>query len=155
MRYTLLLLFAGCTPAVADVDRPGIIAELATHTACILFDLPDAPTPDVPIEGCVDGCTCNGTGRERTGDWLSTVDCRCPDGCDCKAASKQETPTPIAETVNDPPLVEVAPKWNEPPIVSVPQPPTPAKSQSGRVICRGGTCYWVEEGTGRRYRVVR
>lgn len=110
MRYAWLLLLVGCTPAVADVDRPGIIAELATHTACILFDLPDAPTPDVPIEGCVDGCTCNGTGREKTGDGLSTVDCRCPDGCDCKAASKQETPTPVAETVADPPLVPVAPK---------------------------------------------
>ena len=121
MRYAwLLLLVAGCTPAVADVDRPGIIAELATHTACILFDLPDAPTPDVPSEGCVDGCTCNGTGREKTGDGLSTVDCRCPDGCDCKAgnlpeipdssASKQETPAPVAKTVADPPLVPVGPK---------------------------------------------
>jgi hypothetical protein len=147
MRYTLLMLFAGCTPAVADVDRPGIIAELATHTACILFDLPDAPTPDVPIEGCVDGCTCNGTGREKTGDGLSTVDCRCPDGCDCKAgnyseipdsspASKQEAPTPVAETVDEPPLVPVAPKQS-----------------SGRVECRNGTCYWVEG--GRRYRIIR
>lgn len=149
MRYTLLLLFAGCTPAVADVDRPGIIAELATHTACILFDLPDAPTPDVPIEGCVDGCTCDGTGREKTGDGLSTVDCRCPDGCDCKPgnspempdsspASKQEPPAPVAETAADPPLVPVEPKQS-----------------SGRIECRNGTCYWVERSTGKRYRVIR
>ena len=145
MRYSVLLLFAGCTPAIADVDRPGIIAELATHTACVLFDQPDAP--DVPSEGCVDGCACNGTGREKTGDGLSTVDCRCPDGCDCKPsnspeipdsspASKQETPAPVAETVDDPPLVPVAPKQS-----------------SGRVECRNGTCYWVEG--GRRYRIVR
>jgi hypothetical protein len=143
MRYAWLLLLVGCTPAVADVDRPGIIAELATHTACILFDLSDAPSPDVPIEGCVDGCTCNGTGREKTGDGLSTVDCRCPDGCDCKSseipnssASKQETPTPVAETVDEPPLVPVAPKQS-----------------SGRIECRNGTCYWIEG--GRRYRIVR
>lgn len=136
MRYAILLLFVGCTPAIADVDRPGIIADLATHTACILFDLPDAPTPDLPSEGCVDGCTCNGTGREKTGDGLSTVDCRCPDGCDCKAASKQETPAPVAEKVNEPPLVPVAPKQT-----------------SGRIECRNGTCYWVEG--NRRYRVIR
>lgn len=147
MRYAILLLFAGCTPAIADVDRPGIIADLATHTACILFDLPDAPTPDVPSEECVNDCTCNGTGREKTGDGLSTVDCRCPDGCKCKAsnspeipnsspAPKQETPTPVAEKAADPPLVPVAPKQT-----------------SGRIECRNGTCYWVEG--NRRYRVIR
>lgn len=140
MRYAILLvLLSGCTPsAAAQIDRPKIISEIAVRTACVLFNQPGAPTPDGPIEGCVEGCTCNGTGREKTGDGLSTVDCRCPDGCDCKSASKQETPTPPAKTVADPPLVPVKPT-----------------ESSGRIECRNGTCYWVERSTGRRYRVIR
>lgn len=151
MRYAILLvLLSGCTPsAAAQIDRPKIISEIAVRTACVLFNQPGAPTPLGPVEGCVDGCTCNGTGREKTGDGLSTVDCRCPDGCDCKPgnspeipdsspASKQEPPAPVAETAADPPLVPVAPKQS-----------------SGRIECRNGTCYWVERSTGKRYRVIR
>ena len=136
MRYAILLvLLAGCE-TVAEIDRANIVAELATRTATVWHNLPKAPTPDVPSEGCVDGCTCNGTGREKTGDGLSTVDCRCPDGCKCKAATKQEMPTPAVKTVDEPPLVPVAPK-----------------QAGGYMECRNGTCYWIEN--GKRYRVIR
>lgn len=147
MRYAIfLVLLAGCE-TVAEINRANIVAELATRTATVWHNLPKAPTPDVPSEGCVDDCTCNGTGREKTGDGLSTVDCRCQDGCECKAsnspeipdsspATKQETPTPAAKTVDEPPLVPVAPK-----------------QAGGYMECRNGTCYWIEN--GKRYRVIR
>ena len=50
-------------------------------------DTPD--TPPAPADGCVDGCTCGGTGKERSGDGILVFDCRCPDGCKCKQ-SKEE-----------------------------------------------------------------
>ena len=146
----LLIIASGCvttrTPSLSDGVVADIISEIAVRYAVMRStdDTPAPPTPDVPRDGCVDGCTCNGTGREKTGDGLSTVDCRCPDGCDCKAseipnsspATKQETPAPVVENVDDPPLVPVAPKQS-----------------SGRIECRNGQCYWIEN--GRRYRVIR
>lgn len=147
MRYAMLLLLCSGCNAPAVVDRADIIAALAVRYAAVVCQPKAAPTPAPPIEGCVEGCTCNGTGREKTGDGLSTVDCRCPDGCECKAgnsqemldsssASKQETTAPVAKAVDEPPLVPVAPKQS-----------------SGRIECRNGTCYWIEG--GRRYRIVR
>ena len=49
------------------------------------------PAPEPKPSGCVEGCKCNGTGKEKSGDGLAMVNCRCPDDCACKAkgAAKQ------------------------------------------------------------------
>ena len=141
MRYFafLLIIASGCVttsePGLSDVVVADIIGEIAVRYAIkrATDDTPVKPEP-TPSGECVDGCTCNGTGREKTGDGLDTVDCRCPDGCDCKAAEVPES-SPV-ETVDEPPLVPVAPKQS-----------------NGRVECRNGTCYWIEN--GKRYRIVR
>jgi hypothetical protein len=130
MRYALLLLFATGCNAPATVDHASIIADIAVRYAAIACRPRSMPTPDTPAEGCVEGCRCNGTGREKTGDGLSEVDCRCDDDCECK------------------PKIEPAPA--EPPLV-----PIKSKPSSGRIECRNGTCYWVDDATGQRFRVVR
>jgi hypothetical protein len=130
MRYALLLLLATGCNAPATVDHASIIADIAVRYAAIVCRPQSTPTPDTPAEGCVDGCRCNGTGRERTGDGLSEVDCRCAADCECKAKNE---PTPA-----------------EPPVV-----PIKKQTSTGRIECRNGTCYWVDDATGQRYRVVR
>jgi hypothetical protein len=130
MRYAfLLLLCTGCN-ATAAVDHASIIADIAVRYAAIVCRPQSTPTPDTPAEGCVEGCRCNGTGREKTGDGLSEVDCRCAADCECKPKNE---PTPA-----------------EPPVV-----PIQSKPSTGRIECRNGTCYWVDDATGQRYRVVR
>jgi hypothetical protein len=133
MRYALLLLLATGCNAPAAVDDASIIADIAVRYAAIVCRPQSTPTPDTPAEGCVDGCRCNGTGREKTGDGLSEVDCRCPADCECKPS--------------EPPRAD-------PPLVEVPRTKT-VKRSDGRIECRNGTCYWVDEATGQRYRVVR
>lgn len=135
MRILLLsaVLLAGCETA-AEIDRADIIAALAVrYGALSVRDREPQPAPDVPSEGCVAGCRCNGTGREKTGDGLSEVDCRCPPTCDCKP--------------NEPPPAE-------PPLVEVPRTKT-VKRSDGRIECRNGTCYWIDNATGKSYRVVK
>jgi hypothetical protein len=131
MRYALLLLLlcTGCN-ATAAVDHASIIADIAVRYAAIVCRPQPTPTPDTPAEGCVEGCRCNGTGREKTGDGLSEVDCRCAADCECKPKNE---PTPA-----------------EPPVV-----PIQSKPSTGRIECSNGTCYWVDDATGQRYRVVR
>ena len=100
-----LLLCVGCVPlSGAGIDRPGIIADLAVYTACVLFNQDKAPKPNVPRDGCEPDCTCKGTGEEKTGDGLSVVPCRCEDDCECK----QKKAEPVAS--NEPPLVPVEPQ---------------------------------------------
>ena len=130
MRYALLLLLCTGCNAPATVDHAAIIADIAVRYAAIVSRPQSTPMPDTPAEGCVEGCRCNGTGRERTGDGLSEVDCRCPADCECK------------------PKIEPAPA--EPPVV-----PIKKQTSTGRIECRNGTCYWVDDATGKRYRVVR
>ena len=123
MRYAclLLLLLSGCETAAA-IDRADIIAALAVrYGALSVRDSAPQPTPDVPSEGCVDGCRCNGTGREKTGDGLSEVDCRCPPNCDCKP-SQDETVIEEAATVQPDP----------PPLVKIPQATSSSNCASGR-----------------------
>ena len=95
MRYMLplLLIATGCN-APGVVNRADIIAALAVRYAAAIVnqDKEPAPTPDVPSEGCVDGCRCNGTGEEKSGDGLAIVPCRCEDGCECKAARAEPEP---------------------------------------------------------------
>lgn len=130
----LLLLFSGCQtadPRLSDITTAEIAAELACRFSTIAaFDAP--PSPDAPREGCAEGCGCNGTGREKTGDGLDTVPCRCPDDCDCKKNAA------------------------EPPLVPVPEAATRrVKESDGRIECRNGTCYWIDNATGQRYRVIK
>ena len=42
------------------------------------------PSPKPKTDGCVDGCPCNGSGEERSGDGIITFPCRCPSDCECK-----------------------------------------------------------------------
>lgn len=117
-------------------------------SVCCAYGAAKYTAPVSPQEGCEEGCGCNGTGEERSGDDLEVVACRCPETCKCKAgnsseipngspASKQETPAPAVKTIKEPPLVPVAPK------------------QAGnRVECINGQCYIVEP-SGRRYRIIR
>jgi len=129
-----LVFVAGCesaNPRLSEVTTAEIAAELAIRFATIAaFD--EAPSPDAPREGCVEDCGCNGTGREKTGDGLDTVPCRCPDDCDCK---KQAA---------------------DPPVVPIPEAATRrVKESDGRIECRDGTCYWIDAKSGKRYRVVK
>lgn len=97
MRCTIILaalLIPGCHaivgPKMTDDLRAEIVADLAVNYAAVLCCSDKKPTPGPAPRptpnpsGCVAECTCNGTGREKTGDGLSTVDCRCPDDCKCK-----------------------------------------------------------------------
>jgi hypothetical protein len=128
--HLLILLFATGCNAPAAVDHASIIADIAVRYAAIVCRPQPTPTPDEPKEGCVAGCGCNGTGKEKSGDGLAVVNCRCDDDCECK------------------PKIEPAPA--EPPLV-----PIKSKPSSGRIECSNGTCYWVDDATGQRYRVVR
>jgi len=96
----------------------------------------DRAPPVSPETGCEEGCKCNGTGEERSGDGLAVVACRCPESCDCKQSVSPEPPAK-----KDPPLVPVSP------------PPAAAK-QTSRMECVDGQCYIVEP-DGTRYRVIR
>ena len=63
-------------------------------------------------------------------DGLAVVNCRCPDDCKCKATPQNARSEPL---------------------VPVPQK-TP---DGGHLECEGGVCYWVDDSTGARYRVVK
>lgn len=54
----------------------------------IIGEVPSPPPP--PTDGCVEGCPCNGTGKEKSGDGIITFDCRCPSSCKCKGGSSEE-----------------------------------------------------------------
>jgi hypothetical protein len=71
MRYALLLLLCTGCNATAAVDHASIIADIAVRYAAIVCRPQPTPTPDTPAEGCVEGCRCNGTGKEKSGDGLS------------------------------------------------------------------------------------
>ena len=122
-----ILLFAPGCNAPAAVDHASIIADIAVRYAAIVCRQKDVP--DEPKEGCVAGCGCHGTGKEKSGDGLEVVNCRCDDDCECK---QKNEPTPA-----------------EPPVV-----PIKSKTSTGRIECRNGTCYWVDDATGQRFRVV-
>jgi hypothetical protein len=134
MRYALLLLLCTGCNATAAVDHASIIADIAVRYAAIVCRPQPTPTPDTPAEGCVEGCRCNGTGREKTGDGLSEVDCRCAADCECKPKA---TSTPKCGVTRRSRLCRFR------------------KTSTGRIECRNGTCYWVDDATGQRYRVVR
>lgn len=145
MKYIMLIALVstlGCSVEVETSQRP--LTRPFVSVTMAFGSMGYEKPPVSPQEGCEEGCGCNGTGEERSGDGLAVVACRCPETCECKAsnlseapnsspATKQETSTPAA----DPPLVPLAPK------------------QAGnRIECVGGQCYLVEPG-GKRYRIIR
>lgn len=75
-----LSIFVGCKQ---QTNLQPLIAVAGTYALMERGTTPDAPPAPAPT-GCTKGCKCNGTGREPTGDGLSTSECRCPDGCPCK-----------------------------------------------------------------------
>lgn len=60
----------------------------------------DAPVV-VPSKGCEEGCRCNGTGEEPSGDGILVVNCRCEDDCECKAG--KDAPESPAEAILEAP----------------------------------------------------
>lgn len=71
----------GCTPAAKHPDLTPWVA-VSGHYSLLTAGAPPAPVP--PAKGCVEGCKCNGTGKEKSGDGIKVVNCRCPDTCACK-----------------------------------------------------------------------
>lgn len=77
----IFAIFSGCA------QPENLQPEVAAFGSYALIEgnrRPLEPSPE-PAGGCAEGCRCNGTGREPTGDGLSDSECRCPDGCKCKA----------------------------------------------------------------------
>lgn len=115
---SVLIAFAIFAATASSAPVPEIIGEMSARTAAILV----TQKPVVqPTEGCDPECTCNGTGKEKTGDGLDTVECRCEPDCKCK-----QKKTPIKE-----------------------------QRRSGRIVCEGDACYWIDEVTGDKYRIVK
>lgn len=78
--FIIALFIGGCihqfTPDEFQLyETEGLIAFVVNAA-----DNP-APLPATPST-----CPCNGTGKEKTGDGLAEVKCRCGDNCKCKAA---------------------------------------------------------------------
>lgn len=96
-----LLALPGCQ-TLAELDRADIIAALAVRYGALSVRNP-APLPDDKT-GCEEGCQCAGTGKERSGDGLAIVNCRCDDDCECKAASAEESAVNSSEEL---PLVAI------------------------------------------------
>jgi hypothetical protein len=75
----LLAIFTGCSQPV------NLQPNVAAYGSYAVMQGKRLPPPAPVTDGCTEGCRCNGTGRERTGDGLSDSECRCPEGCKCKA----------------------------------------------------------------------
>lgn len=90
----MAVIAAGCS------SRDNLQPFVAVAGAYSLMAAGVGPTPSPappPEDGCTPGCRCEGTGIERTGDGLSTTDCRCPDGCECKSRKEASVlmPDPV------------------------------------------------------------
>jgi hypothetical protein len=78
----LLTTVLGCSSSQTKDLRP-FVAVAGNYSLISCYHTPDEPAPS----GCVPGCACNGTGKEKSGDGLALVNCRCPDSCQCKKQS--------------------------------------------------------------------
>ena len=79
---TLAALPISCVPSTPTTPE-NLQPLVAAAGAYSVMETP-APPP-VPTVGCEEGCKCKGTGREKSGDGLADVDCRCPITCPCKS----------------------------------------------------------------------
>ena len=80
----------GCTPAA---QHPDLTPWVAVSGPNALLTAGAPPAPVTPAKGCVDGCKCNGTGKEKSGDGIALVNCRCPESCGCKKKGAAPCPT--------------------------------------------------------------
>lgn len=92
---TMAAMPMSCVPMVTPASRPNLQPLVATAGAySVMAGEVVAPAPQpVPPAGCEEGCKCNGTGKERSGDGLAIVGCRCADNCPCKQPKKAAVPT--------------------------------------------------------------
>lgn len=119
------LAFWSADPAMLAQEQPKAAACVCVARASMEVQKDEPKPRPRPRKECCDEC--KGTGKIRQPDGHVT-DCPCPDDCKCKKAG-------------DPPLVPIK--------------PDPNVRRSGRIICENGTCYWVDEVTGERFRVVK
>ena len=89
----ILVLLAGCEPASLNL-QPVVAVGGAYGLAEDAAKPRPAPAPPKP-DGCVEGCKCNGTGVEPSGDKLNVGPCRCDDSCACKKKKAATTALPI------------------------------------------------------------
>jgi len=127
-----LLATLSADPVQVETEHPRAAAAVCVARASMARQGP-TPPPQPPQPDDDDCCSdCNGSGEIVHPDGHRT-ECPCPETCDCKRP-KQPAAKPA-----------------EPPLVPVPQVNT---TRSGKIVCSGGTCYWVDATTGKRYRVV-
>ena len=93
MRYiiaTAIVFTLGCGQPAQHPDLTPWVA-VSGHYALLAAGAP--PAPVTPAKGCVEGCRCNGTGREKSGDGIALVNCRCAESCPCKTKGAKPCPT--------------------------------------------------------------
>jgi len=88
----MLLAVAAPMSCVQISRRADVQPFIAAAGAYALLAAEAGPTPAPPATGCTEGCRCNGTGKEKSGDGIAIVECRCPDSCECK---KKKPAAPI------------------------------------------------------------
>ena len=86
-----------CIPSAST--KANLQPFIAAAGAYALMAADAGPTPAPPTDGCVEGCRCNGTGKEKSGDGITIVECRCPDTCGCKKKTAPVSPPPAAAPV--------------------------------------------------------
>lgn len=89
---TLPMSCVPAVPAAAARNLQPLVAVAGAYGA-MEANVSPAPAPPPPTTSCDPACRCNGTGKEKTGDGLSVVACRCPDSCRCKQPQKAVVPT--------------------------------------------------------------
>lgn len=96
----MLLAVAAPMSCVQVTQRHDFQPFIAAAGAYALMAADAGPTPaPPPAGGCVEGCRCNGTGKEKSGDGITIVECRCPDTCGCKKQTAPVSPPPAAAPV--------------------------------------------------------
>lgn len=109
----LAALPISCVPSHPAAPRINLQPLVATAGAySVIAGEKNSPEPaPVPTVGCEEGCQCNGTGREPSGDGLAIVGCRCPETCSCKQPKQPDPPADEPQ----PPVVDHtaagAPGW--------------------------------------------
>ena len=102
---TVAALPMSCVPSLPAAQRVNLQPLVATAGAySVMEGERSSPTPaPVPTVGCDEGCECNGSGKEPSGDGLAIVNCRCPETCACKANKAPPAHTSAEGTPGWPP----------------------------------------------------
>jgi len=124
LTFGLLVSLVGCSHPARNT------AASLVPVAFAYFSMAETSPEPVSPTGCVEDCTCKGTGEERSGDGLAIVACRCPEACACKARPEpQEGPQePDSPPGESPAALKATPGQN------APQSPTEAPD------CESGQC---------------